>query len=114
MVYLATVRPGGWLQVQELDVTVRGDAEGQAVTDFNQILGSIWELTGLGANIVYDLKDAFFRAGMKNVHVQRLELPLGRKLKNGRDCESSLEPHRLLIPNIIQGAKGNHPVLQFR
>jgi hypothetical protein len=93
--------------VQELDVTAKGEEQGQAVADFNQILGSIWDMSGLGAKVVHDLKDAFTRAGLQNVCVHRLALPVGRKLENEGHCAASLEPHGLLIPNIVQGAKGN-------
>jgi len=102
----ATVVPGGWLQVHELDVTLDETAQDSAFTDLLRILGAIWDKVGPGAGIVNTLEDAFVRAGLENVKSQRLQLPLGKKFGNEQDSKASLEPFKLSIPNISNGAKG--------
>ncbi|KAF2103336.1 hypothetical protein NA57DRAFT_72312 [Rhizodiscina lignyota] len=100
---VATLSPGAWLQVQELDVL--HPTPGTAHGDLLRILAAIWNKTGPGAAIVNDLGDAFVRAGLTNVEVRRVQLPVGKKMGNERDARDSLEPFKLAVPNISNGAK---------
>jgi len=100
----ATLAPGGWLQVQELDATLEKATKG-AFSDLLRILAAIWNKTGIGADCVNQLHDAFIRAGLGNVSVQQLLLPIGKKIGNERDSKNSLDLFKLSIPNICQGAR---------
>ncbi|KAJ2982102.1 hypothetical protein NQ176_g1615 [Zarea fungicola] len=101
----ATLAPGAWLQVQELDATLNETTQGPAFRDLLRILGAIWNKVGPGVDCVNHIADAFTKAGLQNVHVQKLELPVGRKLDKEQDRLNSMEPFKLTIPNITRGAK---------
>jgi hypothetical protein len=104
--HTATVAPGAWLQVQELDVAIDEATMGPAYADLLRILAAIWNKTGPGAGIVNHLEDSFKEAGLQNVHARRLELPAGKKLANEQDRKNSIEPFKLTIPNLCRGANG--------
>jgi hypothetical protein len=101
-----TLRPGGWLQVQELDLSPDLPGQGQAVADTCRIISGMFEKLGLGGKYALTLGDAFKKAGLVNVTVQQVELPAGKKLGNEQDMENSIEPFKITIPSITMAAKG--------
>ena len=51
------------------------------------------------------MKDAYQKAGLENVSIQRVYYPAGRLLENEEDIENSLLPWKLSIPNLAHICK---------
>jgi hypothetical protein len=85
-----------------VDSTTQG-----AFADLLRILAAIWNKTGIGADCVSELQEAFVRAGLENVSIQHLRLPIGKKFSTEDEPNNvSLQPFKLTIPNVCRGAKG--------
>ena len=98
-----------------------GSQAGQppVMKDIKQIFTSIMNLMGLGFDFVKRLPEEFEKAGLSNVTVKHVELPVGKRFSNEADAKSSLEPFKLTLPAISAAAKGktslrhNVQILQF-
>lgn len=103
----ATLAPGGWLQVHEMDFDVQDKPNaGPALKDVCKLFSGVFKAMGMTYNLVKELPGAFEIAGLKNVRAETVELPMGKLLGDGEATEMSLQPFLLTIPSLIQGAKG--------
>ena len=76
------------------------------------LIRSIFDKTGMGADMVFQLKPAFEKAGLADVKVEIKKMPAGKLCGNEVDMRNSLDPFKITIPSIIQGAKGKHQFLR--
>lgn len=102
----ATVAPGGWLQIQELDLDPDRPALGQAGNDFNRILSGMFDKIGMGGQYASKIGESMEKAGLTNVSVKAVEFPLGKSIENEEARRNSIEPFKITIPSITQAAKG--------
>jgi hypothetical protein len=102
----ATVAPGGWLQVHELDFSLDGRSDaGPAWKDVNTVFGGMFDAMGMGSDFVNKLPGAFETAGLVDVSSETIHLPTGKLLNDDELAEKSRQAFVMTIPNIIQGAK---------
>ncbi|KAF4964762.1 hypothetical protein FSARC_7361 [Fusarium sarcochroum] len=102
---VATVAPGGWLQVQEMEFNLNhSDVAGPASKDVFSVFTGMFDAIGMG-DLVHKLPQAFEAAGLKNVTVKLVNLPMGKLLGNDEDAKLSWKPFTITIPSFIQGAK---------
>ncbi|KAM0425918.1 hypothetical protein ACHAPT_008856 [Fusarium lateritium] len=101
----ATLAPGGWLQVQEMDLSYNRPDVGQAGNDVNRVFSGIFDKIGLGARFPSKLGKAFEEAGLINVTVQTVDLPMGKRLGDDKAAQVSWEPFTLTIPSVVETAK---------
>ncbi|CAJ0554695.1 Ff.00g132080.m01.CDS01 [Fusarium sp. VM40] len=103
---VATLAPGGWLQVHELDFSLDGRSDaGPAWKDVNTVFGGMFDAMGMGSDFVSKLPEAFKTAGLVNVSSETILLPTGKLLNDEELAEKSRQAFVMTIPNIIQGAK---------
>jgi SAM-dependent methyltransferase len=102
---VSSLKPGGWLQVLEMDVEDMSDC-GPAVKDLFFILRSLFTKISMGPNWAPGLEAVFKDAGLENVSVQRIGFPAGKKMGNETDSRNSMEPFKITIPSLIS-ACGN-------
>ncbi|KAF4471370.1 methyltransferase [Fusarium albosuccineum] len=101
----ATLAPGGWLQVQEMDLDPEQRGVGPAYHDVIRVFSGIFDKVGIGARFPTKLGDAFKAAGLENVKVQTIDLPMGKALGEDEDTRYSWEPFILTVPSVMQTAK---------
>lgn len=70
------------------------------------IMAAIFDKLGIGANYASGLGAAFEKAGLKNVTVQKIQLPAGMKLNDEAAALNSLIPFKLTIPSLNQALQG--------
>lgn len=75
-----------------------------------RILAGILDKVGLGSDFASKIAPAFEKAGLKNVTVQRVELPAGKRLGDEQAARLSVDPFKITIPSITQAAKGEFPL----
>jgi hypothetical protein len=97
--------PGGWLQVTELEVP-ENPQQCTAWNDMMSLMALIFNKTGVGASYASKLGGAFERAGLKNVTVQKVELPAGRKFGDDAAALDSLLHFKITTPTILKAIKG--------
>ncbi|KAM5349386.1 hypothetical protein ACJ41O_005891 [Fusarium nematophilum] len=102
---ITTLAPGGWLQVQEMDLDSNRPGVGPAYKDVNSVIAGIFDGVGIGAMFPYKLEDAFKEAGLQNVTVQTVEMPMGKLLGDDEAAKESWEPFLITIPSIVATAK---------
>ncbi|KAM0221178.1 hypothetical protein ACHAQD_005531 [Fusarium lateritium] len=103
---VATLAPGGWLQIHELDFSLDGRSDaGPAWKDVNKVFGGMFDAMGMGSDFVSKLPEAFETAGLVNVSSETVHLPTGKLLNDDELAEESRQAFVMTIPNIIQGAK---------
>lgn len=108
-----TLAPGGWLQIQELDVGLdHQPRQCSSWNDFQTILAGIFDKTGIGANFTSSLDESFRKAGLKHVTVEKIQLQAGAKLSNEKEALDSLIPFKITIPRLRQAAQGK-PIGRF-
>ncbi|KAF4455778.1 hypothetical protein F53441_1977 [Fusarium austroafricanum] len=97
---------GGWLQINELDfdLTDRSNV-GPAWRDVNNLIAAMFDGMGMGSDCPRKLPEAFKIAGLENVTVQAVDLPMGKLLGDDEAAEMSWQPFALTIPSLIEGAK---------
>ncbi|KAF9771372.1 hypothetical protein IL306_010999 [Fusarium sp. DS 682] len=102
-----TVAPRGWLQVNELDfdLTDRPNV-GPAWRDVSNLIAALFDGMGMGSDCIRKLPGAFEAAGLENVTVHTVDLPMGKLLGDDEAAELSWQPFVLTIPSLIEGAKG--------
>ncbi|RSM03848.1 hypothetical protein CDV31_010314 [Fusarium ambrosium] len=101
----ATLTPGGWLQVQEMDLDYNRSEVGQATNDANQVFSGLFDQIGLGARFPSKLDKAFEAAGLVNVSIQNVDFPMGKRLGDDKAAHDSWEPFALTIPSVVETAK---------
>ncbi|KAM0439229.1 hypothetical protein ACHAQK_006335 [Fusarium lateritium] len=102
----ATLAPGGWLQIHELDFSLNGRSDaGPAWKDVNKVFGGMFDAMGMGSDFVSKLPEAFETAGLVNVSSETVHLPTVKLLNDDELAEESRQAFVMTIPNIIQGAK---------
>lgn len=102
---LDTLAPGGWLQVQEMDVKT----DSSQCTSWNNIMtimGAMFDKLGIGADYASKLGASFEKAGLKNVTAEKIKLPAGMKMGNEADAMNSLIPFKITIPTLKQAMQG--------
>ncbi|KAJ4252360.1 hypothetical protein NW762_010958 [Fusarium torreyae] len=104
----ATVTPGGWLQVQEMDLNPSRPVAGPAWRDVNSCIAGIIDGVGVGADYSTLLDKAFKDAGLENISVQTVDLPMGRLLEDEDAARQSWEHWALVLQSIIQTAKSSN------
>ena len=103
----ATLAPGGWLQVHEMDFDLQDKPNvGPALKDVCKLFSGVFKAMGMTYNLVEELPSAFKTAKLKNVSTEIVELPMGKLLGGEEATEMSLQPFLLTIPSLIEGAKG--------
>ncbi|RBR17261.1 hypothetical protein FVER53590_10787 [Fusarium verticillioides] len=102
----STVAPGGWLQVHELDfdLTDRPNV-GPAWRDVSNLIAAMFDGMGMGSNCIRKLPGAFEAAGLENVTVHSVDLPMGKLLGDDEAAELSWQPFVITIPSFLEGAK---------
>ncbi|RFN53281.1 methyltransferase protein [Fusarium flagelliforme] len=103
----ATLAPGGWLQVHEMDFDLQDKPNaGPALKDVCKLFSGVFKAMGMTQNLVAELPGAFKTAGLEHVSAEIVELPMGKLLGDGEATEMSLQPFLLTIPSLMEGAKG--------
>ncbi|KAG9495144.1 hypothetical protein J7337_013379 [Fusarium musae] len=60
---------------------------------------------GMGSNCIRKLPGAFEAAGLENVTVHSVDLPMGKLLGDDEAAELSWQPFVITIPSFLEGAK---------
>ncbi|RBR25538.1 uncharacterized protein FIESC28_01501 [Fusarium coffeatum] len=103
----ATLAPGGWLQVHEMDFDLQDKPSvGPALKDVCKLFSGVFKAMGMTYDLVGELPGAFKAAGLENNSTEIVELPMGKLLGDEEAIEMSLQPFLLTIPSLIEGAKG--------
>lgn len=80
-----------------------------AFNDMMSLMALIFNKTGVGANYASLLSGSFERAGLKNITVQKVQLPVGRKMGNDAAARDSLIPFKITAPTIVKAIHGTFP-----
>ncbi|RGP77003.1 hypothetical protein FLONG3_4832 [Fusarium longipes] len=103
----STIKPGGWLQVHEMDFNLEGKQNVRPVLkEVCALFSGVFKAMGSAADLVDRLPEAFKTAGLEHVKAETVELPMGKLLGDEEAVEMSLQPFLLTIPSALQGAKG--------
>jgi hypothetical protein len=104
---VATVAPGGWLQIQEMwKVGHERNGPCSSFNDVHLILRTLLDGIGVG-DFSAGLAASLRRLGLENVKAEVLQLPMGKKLGDGDIARRSTEPFKLTIPAIVSSVKGS-------
>ncbi|KAH8884134.1 S-adenosyl-L-methionine-dependent methyltransferase [Thozetella sp. PMI_491] len=107
---VASLAPGGWLQIQEMDIKLSSQADSSSIRDFITILHALFTMAGQDPYFANQLEGLFRDAGLDNVSVQTFKANVGKAMGNEADIDESIEPFKLTIPAIVQtGASLNIP-----
>lgn len=74
-------KPGGWVELVELDCDQSTLGEGTAAREFFQLLEQIWKIKKMGGNFGPNLKEWMENAGLEDVQVDILECKVGARAK---------------------------------
>ncbi|KAF4921573.1 Methyltransferase psoC [Colletotrichum viniferum] len=100
-----TLAPGGWLQAMELDVSSDQPDQPQALKDVIHIIGTMMEKVGMDRGYQKKLPEAFKKAGLQNVKLERINCGVGRVHANDEDMKMSIEPFKRTIALVSRQAK---------
>lgn len=103
---LATLKPEGWLQIQEMDLRLDRPDITPAMRDFNHTLDAMLQKLGCGGNYASTLHGAFQATGFKNITVKEFLLPIGKLLGDDAAARQSLESFVVTIPSIVEAVRG--------
>jgi hypothetical protein len=85
---------------------VRQDADqATSLNDLQAILGAIFDKTGMGAKYASGLGESLKNAGLQNVAMEKIELPVGKRLENEADIHNSVAPFRITIPTLREASQ---------
>ncbi|CAH0056377.1 unnamed protein product, partial [Clonostachys solani] len=101
-----TLAPGGWLQIQEMNVDPNRPGAGPAWQDVNSILSGMFAKIGMGSQFTLLIGDSMKKAGLTNVSVETVDLPMGKSIEGEQQQKDSIEPFKITIPVVSQAAKG--------
>ena len=102
---LDTLAPGGWLQVQEMEVK-QYPSQCTSWNNIMAIMGAMFDKIGIGADYASKLSTSFEKAGLRNVTAEKIKLPAGMKMGNEADAMNSLIPFKITIPTLKQAIQG--------
>lgn len=88
----------------------RPDA-GPAWQDVNSILSGMFAKIGMGSQFTLLIADSMKKAGLANVSVETIDLPMGKLIAGEQQRKDSIEPFKITIPVISQAAKGEKNLL---
>ncbi|KAM0431680.1 hypothetical protein ACHAQK_009997 [Fusarium lateritium] len=74
-------KPGGWVELVELDCDQSTLEEGTAAHEFFRLLEQIWKIKKMGGNFGPNLKEWMENAGLEDVQVDILHCNVGAKAK---------------------------------
>jgi len=94
----SALKPGGWLQVQEIDVQAGHSDHGEALTEYIGLFTTLIEKMGNDAKFVLKLKPAFEGAGLIDVKVSQYDAKFG---KDAIDADESIEIFTHSIPLMV-------------
>jgi gliotoxin biosynthesis N-methyltransferase len=77
----ALAKPGGWVELVELDCDQSLLEEGTAAHEFFRLLEQIWKIKKMGGNFGPNLKEWMENAGLEDVQVDVLQCKVGAKAK---------------------------------
>lgn len=88
-----------------MDLDYNRPEVGQATNDANRVFSGIFDKIGLGARFPSKLDKAFEAAGLVNVSIQNVDLPMGKRLGDDKAAQDSWEPFAITIPSVVETAK---------
>lgn len=90
----------------ELDVSTDQPDQPQALKDVIHIIGTMMEKVGMDRGYQKKLPEAFKKAGLQNVKLERINCGVGRVHANDEDMKMSIEPFKRTIALVSRQAKG--------
>nr|WNS47922.1 CapG [Capnodium sp. TTI-000886] len=81
----ALAKPGGWVELVELDVDQSVLGEATVAREFFRLLEQIWNLKGMGGNFGRNLKEWMEEAGLEDVEQSLLRSKVGAKAEPGME-----------------------------
>ncbi|OLN88140.1 hypothetical protein CCHL11_00157 [Colletotrichum chlorophyti] len=95
-----------------MDLFTGRSKEPSATNDFLTIAGAFFEKGVMGADLASKLDEAFTKAGLENVCLQRVEFPAGRRLGNEKAAKLSIDSLKVTVPTLAGAAKGKLSVMR--
>lgn len=89
-----------------MDLSVGYTEEPSAFNDLLRLFVAVFEGSGMGGHFSARLDESFRKAGLENVTLKKLELPLGKKMADESLRQMSIEPFKVTIPVLVGAAKG--------
>ena len=74
-------RPGGWVELVELGVTLSHPSNGPAVNDMLRLMREIFDIIGVSGSYSLKLKTLLQEAGLEPVEERRIECSVGKRAK---------------------------------
>ncbi|KAL7940351.1 hypothetical protein V8C42DRAFT_243880 [Trichoderma barbatum] len=74
-------KPGGWVELIELEIHQELLDEGTVMAEFSQLLVQLWKIKGMGGNFGLNLKGWMEDAGLEDVQQTVLNCKVGAKAK---------------------------------
>lgn len=78
----------------------------------SNLIAAMFDGMGMGSDCIRKLPGAFKAAGLDNVTVHSVDLPMGKLLGDDEAAELSWQPFVITIPSLIEGAKGESDLLK--
>ncbi|KAK1758985.1 methyltransferase psoC [Echria macrotheca] len=111
---VGSVAPGGWLQIQEMDLSPNTPGCTPALEDMKSVLRSLFEKTGADPLFAKNLAKMLEDAGLQNVAVKKVKYWVGKGMgENQADVEASIASVKLTIPAILGGAASTFALFRF-
>lgn len=103
---VSSLAPGGWLQVHELNVSETApDLDVQPLADVLFVTRKLWALNGVKEDFHLGLAELFKEAGLVNVEVKLVAIPVGKKAEDETAAAESIELFaKETIPMWLAGA----------
>ncbi|KAF6829126.1 methyltransferase domain-containing protein [Colletotrichum plurivorum] len=106
-----TLAPGGWVQAMEMDMNSEQCEQPQAMQDAIRVISTMMEKAGMDPAYQKKLPEAFKKAGLQNVTLERVNCGIGKAHSNQADLETSIAPFRRTIPLVTKTASAMCPEL---
>ena len=102
----ALVRPGGWIELVELDIDEPNPKDaGPALREFIQLLREIFTLVGLGGNFALKLRGWLKAAGLEDVQERFVDCPAGARSRNADLAAKSINGSYGAVEPLVAMAK---------
>jgi hypothetical protein len=88
-----------------MDLDYNRPEVGQATNDANRVFSGIFDKIGLGARFPSKLDKVFEAAGLVNVSIRNVDLPMGKRLGDDKAAQDSWEPFAITVPSVVETAK---------
>lgn len=105
-------KPGGWVELIELEIHQELLDEGTVMAEFAQLLVQMWRIKGMGGNFGLNLRGWMEDAGLEDVQQTVLNCKVGAKAKPELKL-SSINGAAGAGPMIIAIARGKPPHIDF-